>query len=191
MAKQDIEEKKEAAQKQAGEEKKRKKEKSPKKVYLWQERKRNFLGLPWTFTKYRLDQDRLYITTGFFNLTEDEVRLYRITDITLKRSFWQRLFGMGTIHCDSSDVTQQCFEIRNIKHSKEVKDMISKLVDESRLRNRVYTSESVNSRPHDGGHGDHGHNGHDGHGPEPELVPPPEIDRTDVNDNGVPDVFER
>ena len=162
-----------------------KKNKSHKKVYLWQERRRNFLGLPWTLTKYRLDQDRLYITTGFFNITEDEVRLYRITDITLKRNFWQRLFGMGTIHCDSSDVTQQCFLIRNIKHPKEVKDMLSKLVDESRLRNRVYTSESVSAKPHDGpGHGD-------GHDHEPDLVPPPEIDRTDDNGNGVPDVFER
>lgn len=163
-----------------------KKNKSPKKVYLWQERRRNFLGLPWTLTKYRLDQDRLYITTGFFNITEDEVRLYRITDITLKRNFWQRLFGMGTIHCDSSDVTQQCFEIRNIKHSKQVKDMLSKLVDESRLRNRVYTSESVNSRPHDGPQGQGSEPEH-----EPELVPPPEVDRTDANANGVPDVFEK
>lgn len=168
-----------------------KKNKLPKKEYLWQERKRNFLGLPWTLTKYRLDQDRLYITRGFFNITEDEVRLYRITDITLKRSFWQRLFGMGTIHCDSSDVNQQCFDIRNIRHSRQVKDMISKLVDESRLRNRVYTSESVSSRPHEG-HGDPaGHHGHDGPGQEPDLIPPPEIDRTDSNANGVPDVFER
>jgi hypothetical protein len=43
----------------------------------------------------------------------------------------------------------------------------------------------VNARPHDGQ--DHG----DDHGHEPELVPPPEIDRTDDNANGVPDVFER
>ena len=167
-----------------------KKEKAPKKEYLWKDRKRNFLGLPWTFTRYKLDQDRLYITTGCFSITEDEVRLYRITDITLKRSFWQRLFGMGTIHCDSSDVTQQCFEIRNIKRSKKVKDMLSTLVDESRLRNRVYTSESVNTRPHDDPN-DNGHPHGDGHHHEPDLIPPPEIDRTDANDNGVPDVFER
>ena len=153
-----------------------KKNKLPKKEYLWQDRKRNFLGLPWTFTKYSLDQDRLYINTGFLNTTEDEIRLYRITDITLKRSFWQRLFGLGTIHCDSSDVTQQNFDIRNIKHPKEVKDMLSKLVDECRIRNRVYTSENVNAHPHE----------HEG-----EPVPPPEIDRTDGNENGVPDVFEK
>ena len=170
-----------------------KKTKAPKKEYLWKDRKRIFLfGLPWTFTRYRLDQDRLYISTGCFSIVEDEVRLYRITDVTLKRSFWQRLIGLGSIHCDSSDVNQQCFDIRNIRHSKQVKDMLSRLVDESRLRNRVYTSESVNSRPHDENDGNDGHHAQgNGAGFEPDLVPPPEVDRTDVNHNGIPDVFER
>ena len=112
---------------------------------LWQDRKRNFLGLPWTFTKYVLDEDKLYINTGFFTSTEDEVRLYRITDVTLKRNLWQKLIKTGTIHCDSSDVTQKNFDIINVKNSKAVKDMLSRLVDESRKRNRVFTSENVNA----------------------------------------------
>ena len=148
--------------------------KKAKKTYLWQSRKRNFLGLPWSFTKYSLDEERLYINTGLFTSTEDEVRLYRITDVTLKRGLWQKIFGMGTIHCDSSDVTMQDFDIKNVKHSKEVKDMLSKLVDDSRLRNRVYTSENVTGRPH---------------GAPP--IPPHEIAMTDENQNGIPDVFEK
>ena len=148
--------------------------KKEKKSYLWQSRKRNFLGLPWSFTKYSLDEERLYVNTGLFTSTEDEVRLYRITDVSLKRGLGQKLFGMGTIHCSSSDVTLQNFDIINIKHPKEVKDMLSKLVDDSRLRNRVYTSESVTGRPH---------------GAAP--VPPHEIDMTDENRNGIPDVFEK
>ena len=155
-----------------------KKVKKEKKTYLWKDRKRTFLGLPWSFTKYSLDEDRLYIKTGFFTSTEDEVRLYRITDVTLRRTLGQKLTGVGTIHCDSSDVTQKNFDIKNIKHAKEVKDMLSKLVDESRLRNRVYTSESVAGQPHS----------HEGGVMPP---PPPEIDRTDANGNGVPDVFEK
>ena len=144
------------------------------KTYLWQSRKRNFLGLPWSFTKYSLDEERLYVNTGFFTSTEDEVRLYRITDVTLKRGLWQKLFGMGTIHCDSSDVTLRDFDIKNVKHAKEVKDMLSELVDASRLRNRVYTSENVTGRPH---------------GAAP--VPSHEIDMEDENKNGIPDVFEK
>ncbi len=151
--------------------------KTKKADYLWQSRKRNWLGLPWSFTKYRLDSERLYIQRGFFNTVEDEVRLYRVTDVTLKRSFWQKLFGMGTIHCDSSDATMQNFDIRNVKHSREVKNMISELVDQSRMRNRVYTSESVNGRPHMPGSAN--------------TIPPPIIDRTDANGNGIPDSLER
>lgn len=156
-----------------------KKEKLPKKTFLWKDRKRNFLGLPWSFTRYRLDDTRLYLITGFLNTTEDEIRLYRITDVTLKRNFWQRLFGLGTIHCDSSDVTTSHIDIRNIKHPQAVKEMLSKLVDESRLRNRVYTTESVTPNVHA-----HAAEGGDG-------MPPHDVDLTDVNHNGVPDVFEK
>ena len=123
------------------------KEKKAKKPILWKDRKRTFLGLPWSFTKYRVDEDRLYLETGFFNSTEDEVRLYRITDVTLKRSFGQKLLGIGTIHCDSSDVTMKNFDIKNVKNPKKVKELLSRLVNESRLRNRVYTSERISGEP--------------------------------------------
>lgn len=164
---------------------------------LWYSRKRNFLGLPWSFTKYGLDQERLYISRGFFTTTEDEIRLYRITDVTLRRTLGQKIFRMGTIHCDSSDVTMQNFDIRNVKNSKAVKDMLSKLVEESRLRNRVFTAENVTAHQHpDPAHGgqpfpDPAHGGQpipDAHGNPP---PPPPIDMTDANGNGVPDTYER
>ena len=140
------------------------KEKKTKKPILWKDRKRTFLGLPWSFTRYRLTDESLTIETGFFNSTEDEVRLYRITDVTLKRSFGQKLLGIGTIHCDSSDVTMQNFDIKNVKNPKKVKELLSRLVNESRLRNRVYTSERINGAPH----------AHEGQLPLPDLDQPDE-----------------
>lgn len=125
------------------------KEKKAKKPILWKDRKRTFLGLPWSFTRYRLNDESLILETGFFNSTEDEVRLYRITDVTLKRSFGQKLLGIGTIHCDSSDVTMKNFDIKNVKNPKKVKELLSRLVNESRLRNRVYTSERISGEPHE------------------------------------------
>ena len=125
------------------------KEKKAKKPILWKDRKRTFLGLPLSFTKYRLNDESLTLETGFFNSTEDEVRLYRITDVTLKRSFGQKLLGIGTIHCDSSDVTMKNFDIKNVKNPKKVKELLSRLVNESRLRNRVYTSERISGEPHE------------------------------------------
>ena len=110
---------------------------------LWQDRKRPFLGLPISFTKYILGEKCLYIRTGFLNITEDEVRLYRILDITLKRSFWERIFGVGTIHCCSGDKSLGDFDILHIKNSKDVKEMLSELVEKERMERRVGTREFI------------------------------------------------
>ena len=110
---------------------------------IWKDRKRNFLGLPWSFTKYALDENRLFIGTGFFNSREDEVRLYRITDVTLTRNLWQKIIRTGTIHCDSADKTMRNFDIKNIKQPYQKKEDLSELVEEARRKNRVYARESM------------------------------------------------
>ncbi|MBQ9233944.1 MAG: PH domain-containing protein, partial [Lachnospiraceae bacterium] len=72
-----------------------------------------------------------------------EVRLYRITDVSVARSFWQRLFNLGTITCHSSDRTLKTFEIKNNKKPKEVKELISTYVEEERDRKRVSSREFI------------------------------------------------
>lgn len=115
-----------------------------KREYLiWQDRKRNFLGLPWTFTKYALDDNRLFVETGVLSSREDEIRLYRIVDLTLTRSFWQKITKTGTIHLDTVDRTMRDFDIKNIKKPYEVKEELSELVEEARKKNRVYARESM------------------------------------------------
>ena len=108
---------------------------------VWKDRKRIWCGLPWTFTKYELSSDKLVIKTGFFSQNDDEVRLYRILDISLRRSLFQRIFGLGTIRCNSVDKTMKNFDITNIKNSERVKDQLSDLVEESRRSNRVSSRE--------------------------------------------------
>ncbi len=108
---------------------------------IWSERKRIWCGLPWTFTKYELRADKLVIRTGFFTQRQDEVRLYRIMDLSLKRSLGQRIFGMGTIVCNSVDKTMKDFEIKNIKKSEQIKEQLSELVESARRSNRVSTRE--------------------------------------------------
>lgn len=132
---------------------------------IWHDRKRNILGLPWTFTIYELTPDKLYVSTGILNTKDDEVRLYRITDLTLTRTFWQRIIGTGTIHCDSADKTLGNFDIVNIRDCKVVKEKLSDLVEDARHRNRVYARESVDM--------------HGGHGPGPA----PDLDDADLHDD--------
>ena len=108
---------------------------------IWRDRKRIFFGLPWTFTKYSLSEDRLFISTGFFSVKEDEVRLYRIMDVSLERKLWQRMCGLGTIKCCSADKTMGDFEIKNIKKSREIKEMLSNMVEDERTKKKVSSRE--------------------------------------------------
>ena len=58
-------------------------------------------------------------------------------DVTLKRTFIQRIFGVGTIHCCSADKTTPEFDITDIKNPFEVKEKISKIAEEQRDKKRV------------------------------------------------------
>ena len=122
--------------------------------YLWKARKRNALGLPWTFTEYTLKDDTFIISTGVLNKRYDETRLYRIRDFTVKRSFVQRLMGLGTIHVCSSDSSTPEFEIVNIRDVLKVKDLISNQVEESRRKAGVSTSEFIGGRSGTNKHND-------------------------------------
>lgn len=121
---------------------------------VWKDRKRTLFGLPWSFTKYSLSDDRLFISTGFFNTKEDEVRLYRIMDISLNRTLGQRMFGLGTIKCCSADKTLGDFEIKNIKKSRDVKELLSEMVEDERNRKKVTSREFID---HEDSEFDDGH----------------------------------
>lgn len=111
---------------------------------IWKDRKRTlFLGLPWSFTRYSVSKERLFISRGFLNVHDDEVRLYRVMDISLTRSFMQRLAGIGTINICSGDKTMGDFELKNIKNPKETKELISDLVEKQRDVKRVVNRENM------------------------------------------------
>lgn len=111
------------------------------KKIIWEERKRNCLGLPWTFTKYAFSEDRIFVKSGLLKTVENEVRLYRVMDLSLTRTLSQKIFGLGTIKVSSADKTLGNFEIINIRNSEEVKEQLSQLVEENRDRKRVSNRE--------------------------------------------------
>ncbi|PWL54344.1 MAG: hypothetical protein DBY36_02510 [Clostridiales bacterium] len=105
--------------------------------YVWKDRKRILFGLPWTFTKYFLTEEKLLIETGVLSRKEEEIRLYRIMDITMKRSLGERIFNLGTIHCCSADKSTPEFNIRRIKNPAKVKNMLSDMVEAERMAKRI------------------------------------------------------
>ena len=108
--------------------------------YLWKDRKRYF-GLPLSFTRYSLSEDRLFTSVGFLNIKDDEILLYRVRDIDTSRTLWQRLFGVGTVTVVSSDKTMPNLVLKNIKDPVFVKELIHKQVEETKIKRRVRFGE--------------------------------------------------
>ena len=109
-------------------------------VYLWKDRKRYF-GMPISFTKYALSEDRLFISVGLLSIKDDEILLYRVRDIDTSRSLWQRLFGVGTVSVMSSDKSMPTLVLKNIKDPVYVKELIHTQVEEMKIRRRVRFGE--------------------------------------------------
>ncbi len=107
---------------------------------VWKDRK-HFMWFPISFTKYEIKNERLYQETGLFNTHYDELLLYRITDLCLKRSLAQKIFGTGTIVLSTKADSDKEVLLKNVKNPKEVKDLISHLVEEARDRKKVIGKE--------------------------------------------------
>ena len=108
--------------------------------YLWKDRKR-YLGMPISFTRYSLSEDRLFISEGFLSIKDDEVLLYRVRDIDTRRSLWQRIFGVGTVTVISTDKTMPTLVLKNVKDPVFVKELIHTQVEEMKLKRRVRVGE--------------------------------------------------
>lgn len=110
-----------------------------------QERKRwAFFGLPFTFTKYTLTDKKLILNEGLFTSKENEILLYRVLDMTLRRTLMQKIFGLGTVIVDSQDKFQPQLEIKNIKNSQVFKENLSNLVEQDKTRLRMRRGEIIN-----------------------------------------------
>ncbi|HHV42649.1 MAG TPA: PH domain-containing protein [Clostridiaceae bacterium] len=107
---------------------------------LWRDRKR-FLGLPLSFTRYEITPTRLTIRVGFFNTSTEEILLFRVLDLQSKRTFWQKIFGVGTIFIYTMDQTAKIAEFRNIKGAEKVRQLLGKIVEAERERKRITARE--------------------------------------------------
>ena len=114
-------------------------------TFLWKDRRRR-LGLPLSFTRYRLSEDRLFQEKGFFNIHSEEVLLYRVRDLELRMSLWQRIFGVGTVCVHSSDKTEPHLELLSVKQPREVKELIFRQVEQAKESRRMRTMEMVGAQ---------------------------------------------
>ena len=92
----------------------------------YKERKRwTLFGLPFTFTEFYIYDNDIQIRAGLLDSNEDDCYMYRITDVKLKQSLFQKMFGLGTVECYTSDVEHpqrpgdQGFHLQRLRREQE------------------------------------------------------------------------
>ena len=110
----------------------------------FRERKRwIFLGLPFTFTIYTVKEEVITVDTGFLNKEENDCYMYKVQDVTLKTSLWERIFGLGTILCYTGDTTSPQLIMVHIKNARAIKDFILEQSEVARRKRRTMNTLDI------------------------------------------------
>ena len=111
---------------------------------IFKERKRIvFFALPLSFTVYKLSESLLTISKGLLNKIEDDCYMYKIQDVKLSRSLFERLFKLGTIICYTGDITHSEIRLTHIKNANEIKAFILEASEEARRKRRVLSTLDI------------------------------------------------
>lgn len=99
------------------------------------------LTIAWTFAKvatvqYELTNERLRETTGIFSRNLEEIELYRVKDINVKRSFAQLMLGRATITLHTSDTTRPILTLEWMPGFRTKHETIRTNVEKCRLKHR-------------------------------------------------------
>ena len=105
-----------------------------------------FLGLPFTFTKYVIKEDMITVDTGVFTKVENDCYMYKVQDVKLNTSLFEKIFKLGTIICFTGDVTNPELRLVHIKHAKEIKSYLLKQSETARLKRRTLNTVDIGAR---------------------------------------------
>lgn len=102
------------------------------------ERKRwLFLGLPFTFTKYRIKEDMITISSGLLKTVENDCYMYKVQDVSHTATLMEKMFKLGTVVCHTGDTTHPELRLEHIRNSKTIKEFILKESEEARIKRRT------------------------------------------------------
>lgn len=103
------------------------------------------IPIPWAVWRYlrvrhgifRLTTERLLITKGVLTRVTESLELYRIRDLRVVQSFWQRLLGLQDIQLITTDSSTPQITLDCIPASQVLPDQIRKYVEACRVAKRV------------------------------------------------------
>lgn len=108
-----------------------------------------FFGLPWTFTRYTIGEEIINVKAGLLRTVEDDCYMYKVTDVKLETSLFERIFKLGTVVCYTSDTTHQTLRLIHIKNARAIKDFILEQSEAQRMKRRTLNTQSLNPAAYD------------------------------------------
>jgi len=112
---------------------------------LWKDRKRIY-GMPLSFTRYSLVESpgkwiKLFTNEGLLSTSFKETNAYRILDVKLRRSAFDKLYGVGTITVFTNDAKGGSWRIRRVKNPFYVRNLIVEHVESERKKYGITITE--------------------------------------------------
>ena len=102
-----------------------------------------FFGLPFTFTTYTVKENVLTVNSGFLKKVESDCYMYKIQDVELVSTLFERMFGLGTVSCYPGDTTEPKPPPTHIKNARAVKDFILEMSEAARLKRRTVNTLNI------------------------------------------------
>jgi membrane protein YdbS with pleckstrin-like domain len=88
-------------------------------------------------THYEVSPDRIEYGEGVFDRKVDNIDMFRVIDIRLRRNILDCVVGVGTVILTTTDKNQPEFEFKKIKNSRDLYDLIKKASLTADRRNNV------------------------------------------------------
>jgi uncharacterized membrane protein YdbT with pleckstrin-like domain len=77
-------------------------------------------------TNYAVSAERIEYSTGVFSHKVDNLDMFRVVDIKLRRSVFDRIVGVGTVTLTTTDKSHPEFVFEKVRNSRELYDIIKK-----------------------------------------------------------------
>jgi hypothetical protein len=109
---------------------------------VWSQRRRNWCRTALSFTTYHLSTEELGVESGIISQRFDTTKLFRIIDVTIRRSLLQRVFGLSTLVIHANDPSSNgVIVLSNVLNGFDVRKRLQAAVDDARDRHHVVSRE--------------------------------------------------
>lgn len=108
-----------------------------------------FFGLPWTFTKYNIKPSVITVDAGLFKIEENDCYMYKVQDVELVATFFERIAGLGTVICYTGDTTHPKLMLEHIKNAKTIKNYILEASENARMKRRTLNTLNIGAEAMD------------------------------------------